>query len=115
MKTEQELNNIRATVAADRLSIKKYDDYASAARLNLYHNMVILYKAENNLEVGDMVKFDWKDPLFGPDNIFEPIEKKEPIGKIADFKYTDYTGMQIFVDVQNTIVILRGNQVTKLS
>ncbi len=108
MKTEQEMNNLRMTVAEDRKAVNNFTSKLDAARKMLYHNSVILYKAENNIDIGDTVEWVWKTDTnkYGFEGINdEPLP--EPIGEIFDITCTDYTGILLH--------IRRGGLLTELN
>ncbi len=115
MKTEQELNNLRMTVAEDNEAIKNLTEKLDAARANKYHNTIILYQAETGLNIGDTVKWEWIAEE-DYENIFDMKEPKAlPIGEITQFTYSDYLGMRIHVKRDKLQVVLNAKDVLPIN
>lgn len=111
MKKEQEINNIRGAITAQRANILNLSAKLEFNRKNLYSDMVTLFKYENDLNIGDTVK--WQQSGF-LDEILDTKRSIERIGKITSINYTDYTGIQVFVSTGVHEFVLAGHQVKKV-
>lgn len=117
MKTEQEMNNLRMTVAEDNKLIKNLSEKLTAARLNKYHNSIILYQAENDVKVGDTVRWEWKPDTekYGFEGINDE-QLPEPVGEITYFSCTDYTGIQVHVKCgAQQVILTKDNTINKIN
>ena len=108
------MNNLRMTVAEDNKAIKNLSEKLDAARKSKYHNSIILYQAENDVKVGDTVRWEWRPNTekYGFEGLNdEPLP--EPVGEITYFSCTDYTGIQVHVKCGAKQVILTKDNTIK--
>ena len=117
IKTDQEMNNLRMAIAEDKKAIKNLTEKLDAARKSKYHNSIILYQAENDVKVGDTIKWEWKPST--EKHGFEGLNDEplpEPIGEITHFSCTDYTGIQIHVKCGvKQVILTKDNTIKKLN
>lgn len=109
MKKDQEINNIKGSLSANRQKVVNLTAQLDAARKQLYEDMIKLYQYENDINIGDTVTWEPYIALHERKYGFESINDEpmpEPIAEIVSFDYTDYTGIQIHVKRDNIHTVL---------
>lgn len=117
MKNEQEINNVRGSISANRNRVINLTAQLDAARKQLYDDAIRLYQYENNINVGDTIEWVSYIPEHERKYGFEGIldeHKPLPVGEIVSFSYSDYTGIQINVKSGNTYVVLDAKTKVKI-